>query len=358
MKAIWFPLASFFLLTAGAPVHAGAVSSKLGVVLPYTGTYYDPNQSGSGLTVDVGPGGMLFLVFETYDQAGNQVNLIAQPSYVPSSEAALESGGIIGGATTSFYQAANGQCPGCAYRAPTLTAASVTANFVWASPRHVTMTFGSYTYHFQAGNFESKDDEEFVPGTWAVSFVNDNSVYPGEGPEYQNALPTELAVMRIAPAPFTMAQMTLDPASSSDVKLPPANAHLYTLQCAGNQMGADETACNTTELIWTNVVPGSQRNAIPLGTAKAVIWYDAATAAAGMDIYQQGANGSVVVGPADFHGELYITPDTLQVHLQAQGPPGVAAVTDGTEGIALTFTRLPSSAVRDCYDYPSSTPCQ
>lgn len=358
MKAIWFPLATLFALAAGATAHASTVSDKLGVILPYTGTYYDPNQSGSGLTVDVGPGGLLFIVFETYDQAGNQVNLIAQPIYVPSGEAALESGGTIGSVTTSFYQAANGQCPGCAYRAPTLTVSPVTANFVWASPRHVTMTFGSHIYHFGAVNFESKDDEEFLPGTWTLSFVNDNSVYPGEGPEYQITLPTELAVMRIAPAAFTTAQMTLDPASSSDVTLPPANAHLYTLQCAGNQMGVDDTACNTTELIWTNVVRGSQSNPIPLGTAKAMIWYDTATATAGMDIYQQAANGSVVIGPADFHGELYVTPSTLQVHLQAQGPPGVAAVTDGIEGIALTFTRLPPSAVRDCYDYVSSRPCQ
>ena len=358
MKSSSLRFAIFPLLLIGSFANAGMTSNKLGTIQPYTGMYFDPTQSGSGLNVDVGPGGMLFMTFETYDQAGNQVNLITQPTYVPSSEVDLESSGVIGHATATFYQATNGQCPGCPYRSPTLTATPLTADFVWNSPRHVTMTFGAFTYHFDATNYEGKDDEEFLPGTWSLSFVNDDSVYPGAGAQTQNTLPTELAVMQIAPAAFTMAQVRLDPASSADVRLPPPSAHLYTLQCAGNQTGADEVACNSIELIFTNVVPGSQREPIPRGTAKALIWYDTASAVGGMDIYQQNADGSVVIGPANFHGQIYIAPYTLQVHLQAQGPVHVAAVIDGTEGSALTFTRLPSTAVRDCFDYPAVGACQ
>ena len=336
---------------------AAVVSSKLGSILPYPGMYYDPNQSGSGLDVDIGPGGMLFVTFETYDQAGNQVNLITQPAYVPSSEGLLIASGTIGTANATFYQTRNGQCPGCTYRAPVVTASPLTANFVWSSPRHVTMTFGAYTYHFNAANYEGKDDEEFVPGTWSVAWINDDSVYRGQGPQYQNTLPAEQAIMRIAPAPFSITQLSLDPGSSSDIKLPPPDAHLYTLQCTGNQDGADDAACNATELVWTNAIPGSQHQPIPRGTAKALIWYDPASATAGFEIYQQSASGIAVIGPANFHGQIYIAPNTLQTHLIQQGPPGVAAVTDGTVGVAMTFTRLPATAVRDCFDYPSSTPC-
>src|SRR5450432_3500509 len=99
MKSSSLRFAIFLLLLIGSFAHAGVTSSKLGTIQPYTGMYFDPTQSGSGLNVDVGPGGMLFMTFETYDQAGNQVNLITQPNYVPSSEVDLDSNGIIGRAT-------------------------------------------------------------------------------------------------------------------------------------------------------------------------------------------------------------------------------------------------------------------
>lgn len=343
------------LLTPCATQAAGIISDQLGSIQPYTGMYYDPNQSGSGLNVDLGPGGMLFMTFETYDAAGSQVNLITQPSYQPSSEADLIASGVIGKANATFYQASNGQCPGCDYRAPVLTATPLTADFVWADPRHVTMTFGAYTYHFAAANYEGKDDEEFLAGTFALSFVNDDSVYAGA--PASGLLATELAIVHIAAAPFTTTQLVRDPSSSPDVALPPSGAHLYTLDCAGSQYGVDDGACNSTELILTNVVPGSQHQQIPRGTAKAMLWYDPASASAGMDIYQVGSDGSIRIGPANLHGRVYITPTALQTHLQAQGPAHVAAVTDGYVAIALTFTRLPAKAVRDCYDYPA-TVCQ
>ena len=170
---------AMILLAACGIAHGAAISTRLGTIQPYLGMYYDPAQSGSGLNVDIGPGGLLFLTFETYDAAGNQVNLIAQPRYAPGSETDLIAGGAIGRASAMFYQASNGQCPGCAYRAPVLTPTTLSADFVWSSPRRVTMTFGSYTYQFQAANYEGRDDEAFVPGTFALSFANDDSVYPG-----------------------------------------------------------------------------------------------------------------------------------------------------------------------------------
>ena len=343
----------FALLTsASAPA---AVSTQLGVIWPYPGMYFDPNQAGSGLYVDYGPSGALFMTFETYDAAGNQVNLIAQPTYQPSSETDLIASGVIGKTSATFYQASNGQCPGCAYRAPVLTPTSLAADFTWSDPRHVAMTFGAYTYHLQAANYEGKDDEEFVPGTYALGFVNDDSVYPG-APK-TNVLATELAIVRIAPAPFGATQLVRDPASSADIQLPPAGAHLYTMECAGNQSGADDNACNSTLLIFTNAVPGSQRQSIPRGTAKALVWFDPGSGGAGFDLYQTPADGSIQIGPANLHGRVYITPGSLRTHLQAQAPPHIAAVTDGFVAIALTFTRLPDNAVRDCYDYPASV-CQ
>jgi hypothetical protein len=355
MKIALCAVVAVLAIATGTCAHAAAISSSLGAIQPYTGLYSDPNQSGSGLSVDIGPGGMLFVQFATYDAAGNQVNYLAQPTYVPSSETVLTTTGVIGTATSQMYQVTNGQCPGCPYRAPTVTGLPINPTFTWATPRHVTMSFNGSTYDLFALNYEGRDDEEFLPGTWALSFVNDDSVYPGA--TSNGTLATELAIVQIASAPFTVAQLSRDPASSADVQLPPADAHLYTVQCAGTQSGADDAACNSFELILTNAVPGSQRQAIPRGTAKALVWYDPATASAGFDVYQQPATG-IVIGPANFHGRVYITPNTLQTHLQAQGPPHVAAVIDGTVGAALTFARLPAAAVRDCYDYPATKPCQ
>ncbi len=350
MKITTVMLTLTFLLGCTA-AHPAAVSSKLGIIQPYKGTYYDPNQSGSGMQFDVGPSGNTFIAFQTYDEAGNQVNYLTQPLYRPSSEADLIAGKGIGTASGTFYQASDGQCPGCAYRPPVLTITSVQANFVWADPRHVTMTFGTSAFHFVAGNFEGKDDGEFLAGTWSVALLNDNSVYPGEGPQYQTTLPTALSIMQVAPAPFTMAQLTRDPSSSADIQLPPGTAQLFVLKCVGNQDGADDGACNEIELIWTNAVPGSQHGNIARGSAQALLWYDSASSTGGVDIYRPQTDGSAIIGPANFHGQLFVQPDLMQAHLVAMGPPRVAAVTDGTDGIALTFTRLPATTVRDCYDY-------
>ena len=355
MKSTSYATVAAILMFACACLHGAAISGQLGTIGPYTGMYYDPTQAGSGLNVDVGPGGMLFITFETYDAAGNQVNLITQPTYAPSTEADLITSGVIGRASATFYQASGGQCPGCAYRPAQLTPTTLTADFVWNSPRHVTMTFGAYTYHFDATNYEGRDDEEFLAGTWALAFVNDDSVYAGE--PATGKLATELAIVTIAAAPFGMAQLVRDPASSADVQLPPAGAHLYTIDCTGSQFGSDDGACNSFLLILTNAVPGSQRQPIPRGTAKALLWYDPAGVAAGMDVYQTGSDGSIHIGPANFHGRVYISPNQLQTHLVQQGPAHVAAVTDGIDAVALTFTRLPANATRDCFDYPAAV-CQ
>ncbi len=352
-------LVASMVMSAGCVAHAGTISTRLGSIQPYAGMYYDPNQSGSGLSVDIGPGGMLFLQFATYDANGNQVNYIVQPIFQPSSETQLDASGIIGTATASpFYQALNGQCPGCAFRASTVSATPIMPAFTWTTPRHVDMSFplngATYTYHFQAANYEGKTDEEFVPGTYTVSFVNDDSVYPGAGAKTQTTLPSDLAVMTVAPASFDVSKIALDPKSSADLVLPPPTAHLYTLQCAGSQDGADDNACFSVEMIFNNAAPGSQTQQSPLNTERGLLWYDPTSATTGMELYRLDANGNPVIGPANFHGHLYITPAMLQTHLKALGPAGVTALIDGTIGAALTFTRLPQSSVRDCYDYPAT----
>lgn len=340
--------------------NAGTISTRLGTIQPFAGIYYDPNQSGSGLSVDIGPSGKMFLEFATYDANGGQVNYFAVPDYTPSSEAQLDSTGIIGTASAPFFQALNGQCPGCAYRAQTETTTPIVPTFTWTAPRHVDMSFPlngtTYTYHFQAANYESQTDEEFVAGTYTLSFVNDDSVYPGAGPQTQTTLATDIAVMTVATASFGTNQLSLDPASSADVTLPPATAHLYTLQCAGNQSGADDNACFSIEMIFNNAAPGSRSQQIPVGTERGLLWYDPASATAAMELYRLDANGNPVMGPANFHGRLYISPGMLQTHLKALGPPEATALTDGTIAASLVFTRLPASAVRDCYDY-SPTSC-
>jgi hypothetical protein len=85
------PLFAIALLTGCTTAHPAPVSTKLGIIEPYKGVYYDPQQSGSGLEVDLGPNGRMFMTFETYDQAGSQVNLITQPTYMPSAETDLQS---------------------------------------------------------------------------------------------------------------------------------------------------------------------------------------------------------------------------------------------------------------------------
>jgi hypothetical protein len=346
------------LLLLSTLANAQYVSTRLGTIEPYRGMYYDRNQSGSGLSVDIGPGGMLFLQFATYDSAGSQVNYITQPNFVPTSEAQRAATGVIGTATDQMYAVTNGQCPGCPYTEPQIHLPNLTPTFTWTRPRHVDMTFQqngqTYTYHFDAGNYEGKNDEEFLPGTFAISVVYDSSAYPNGGGTH-GMLATGLDLVKVVPASFS--SVTAAPgADPSSVMLPPAGASLYVLQC-GQVVGTPTNAATKPCQLLPNAFSSAANDATGTLTQETLLWFDPATGTAGMET----VNTDGTVGLATVAGDLYITPGSLTAHLGVEGsnPAGSTWYKDGMIWLGVTLTRLPDPAVRDCFSMnPTPTSSQ
>ncbi|MBS0557125.1 MAG: hypothetical protein JSR27_06895 [Proteobacteria bacterium] len=338
-------LLSLVLLSTAA--QAQYVSTRLGTIEPYRGMYYDRNQSGSGLSVDVGPSGLMFLQFATYDAAGNQVNYITQPNFTPSDEATRAATGVIGTATAQAYYVTNGQCAGCSYKQPTINPLNLYPTFTWTRPRHVDMTFTqngqTFTYHFDAGNYEGKNDAEFLPGTFAISILTDTSAFPNGGSSYGN-LVANLDIVRVVPAPF--AKVTLAPGTDPSVPLPPAGASLYVIQC-GQVSPAPTSAGLKPCLVLPDFFAQYAINAANPPSEQTLLWFDPATSAAGM----QTVNTDGTVGPVTIAGALYVSPASLTAHLGTYGnsASGSNWYQAGQIFMGVTLTRVPDPTQRYCY---------
>lgn len=343
MKSLLF-LGLLLLLSPVA--HAQYVSTRLGSIQPYRGMYYDRNQSGSGLSVDIGPGGVMFLQFATYDANGNQVNYITQPVYTPSSEQARASTGVIGTATAQAYYVTNGQCAGCTYKQPTINPLNLYPTFTWTRPRHVDMSFTqngqTFTYHFDAGNYEGKTDEEFLPGTYAISVIVDTSAFPNGGVSHGN-LAADLDIMRVVPAPF--ASVSLAPGTDPSVMLPPAGAKLYVIQCA--PVTPNPTSAATPCVVQPSAFSSAANGGTNPSPQQTLLWFDPATGTAGM----QTVNTDGTVGPVTIAGDLYVTPASITAHLGTQGhsSAGSSWYQAGQIFMGVTLTRVPDPTQRDCY---------
>lgn len=339
-------LLSLVLLSTAA--QAQYVSTRLGTIEPYRGMYYDRNQSGSGLSVDVGPSGLMFLQFATYDAAGNQVNYITQPNFTPSDEATRAATGVIGTATAQAYYVTNGQCAGCSYKQPTINPLNLYPTFTWTRPRHVDMTFTqngqTFTYHFDAGNYEGKNDAEFLPGTFAISVLSDSSFAPNGGADHGMLGAVDMDIVKVVPAPFTT--VTAAPGTDPSVMLPPVGANLFVLQCPP----VVPTATSTAVLPCTNLPNGyssAANNAANPQPQQTLLWFDPATGTAGIE----AVNADGTVGQATIAGDLYVTPSTLTAHLGTQGSNanGSKWYQPGQIFLSVTLTRVPDPTVRDCY---------
>lgn len=102
--------------SASFPANPAYVDDMLGYILPYRGTYYDPQQPGTGIQIDVGADGNAFLTYYSYTQSGQPDWYILGGSYQPSDELTRWTTGVIGTMSGKFIQAFNGQCMGCPYK--------------------------------------------------------------------------------------------------------------------------------------------------------------------------------------------------------------------------------------------------
>ena len=123
-------------LAAGLVLALGSTSAF--AFTPESGYYWNPAESGSGLSIEI-QDNYVFLIGYVYDTQGRSTWV--------SSQGLLSGNAVFNGVLDSF---SNGQCIGCAYRAPTANLGSggpISLN--WATETTATLTWGGRTIPLQ-----------------------------------------------------------------------------------------------------------------------------------------------------------------------------------------------------------------
>lgn len=282
---------------------------RLGPILPWTGLYSDPAQSGSGLSVDMGLEGMMFMTFGTFDSQGRQENLLAQPLYKPTSNLERHETGVTGRATAEFFRVRNGQTPGGAWREPDYEATGLVAEFEWVAPRRATMTFGGHTYHWQANNYDGRNDGAFMEGRWAATRVQDSAPWYNPHDEggwdkpFIAGSAVILDIKRLDVAPSSFVPKDDHVVFDAELHMPKEGDELYLMTCApplGGQRHNSKVWCDRVLSAF-----GGFGGALGWETAQRVLlWYNPETGL---------AFGSGLEGKTGLRG---LTPRTVNVYIE------------------------------------------
>jgi arylsulfatase B len=154
-------LVCFFMLFAGAQAHAAQY--------PEDGWWYSPAQSGRGFLIER-QGNTMFIGAFIYAANGRPEWLVMQGSYNPSAAVA----GQIGDVALSSFSTVNGQCIGCAFVAPTLSASTQNpALITFTSNQTATLVWPGETINLQRQYWAWRDSVDQLDGNWMVTSVSD-----------------------------------------------------------------------------------------------------------------------------------------------------------------------------------------
>lgn len=331
----WFARIFVLILILGlnfayAQIVVTSQSPTLTPLSPQLGIYYDRTQPGSGLMLDMGLNGAMFVTLYTYDVEHKPTFYILQDTFAPSSESERFATGVIGKLQSPVYRSTGGQCIGCPYVGPTLTAVEEmgTAEIVWSARRAV-VHVGAQTWTMDAADFD-RPEGDLMKGTWlmALSFDPVN-------PSYGVAVYT--AVVRLSPVPaYSNLGFTHE---VPGIHMPPEGSQLYEMYCeSAGTLGTAPCRDLFTRLNFNNT------------SNSKLFWYDPSTRRAGFDLYHFLA-GYRIIGPLNIHFELFITPDKITGHGVTQGKdallePGIW--NDGDVAFSLTMVRLPEGFKGSC----------
>src|SRR5512141_2928326 len=145
-----------------------AQSAALTPVLPAHGAYFDNSKSGTGVFVDVGLNGFVFLAYFGYDALGAPTWHMIQAPWSPSTEAQRIATGVIGTLNSPLLYATGGQCITCDFTKPqTLAVEPYPVAVSWTTPRHLDLTIGNQSWHMDAVPY-GVADEQLLVGTWQL----------------------------------------------------------------------------------------------------------------------------------------------------------------------------------------------
>lgn len=201
MKAYFVSV--FIAVLLSLPLTAAAqVQGQQQPLLPDDGTYWDRDQPGTGLTVDVDPNGYIFATLFVYDRAGNPVFYNMEGFFEPAADI---SEGAIGSFEAELYASHGGECLGsdCSYASPERSMTGMHAHITWTTARHASLSiggamWGDQTWDLRAGEY-TVADKDLIAGTWSATFtLFPNAVPPVVDPPRPYAM-SYLAILDIQP---------------------------------------------------------------------------------------------------------------------------------------------------------------
>jgi hypothetical protein len=313
---------------AGAAI-AGPItkqSASLTPLLPARAAYYDSAKAGTGVAVDVGLDGFVFLTYYGYDEIGAPTWHSIQGQWTPATEAQRISTGVIGTLDQPLLYASGGQCITCDFtRYPKLVAEAYPVTVSWTSPRHLDLTIGNQSWHMDAVQYGIAD-AQLLAGTWQLTISWDGGADANAG----DGVPARAQIVTIAPgkvfgAPPIPTSVSLDPGADPAIVLPPAGSDYYRIAtstpCQGGPVQIGTYGAAFAD-IFSAVKLSSLFANSPTQYLAPMLWYDAGAGRGGLDVVTQAMGVDTVplgLGPNNVHFDVYVEPDRVVGHGVVQG---------------------------------------
>jgi hypothetical protein len=333
-------------------------SSALTPILPARGAYFDSSKSGTGVAVDVGLNGFIFLTYYGYDTLGAPTWYSIQGQWTPNSEAQRLATGVIGTLNSPLLYASGGQCITCDFTTgPTLSIAPYSVAVSWTSPRHLDLTIGNEHWHMAAIQYGTSDDQ-LLAGTWQLTISWDGGAQANAG---NGGVAARTQIVKVEPGfPFPAVEGVIvmpDPNIDPSIALPPPGSNYYPVDQSTTCPTGGPTPRIFYGAAFSDIFHATQMSALfsdyPSGEWSApMLWYNAAQGRGGLDVVTQAMGVDTVplaLGPNNIHFDLYVEPDRVVGHgfVQGQNLIGVPAGfwQPDTVALNLVMERLPDGLV-------------
>ena len=357
-------------LAAGA--NAAPITSQsaaLTPALPARGAYYDSSKSGTGVFVDVGLRGFVFLAYYGYDSLGAPTWHTIQAQWSPSTEAQRMAKGVIGTLNSPLLYATGGQCITCDFtQPPTLVVEPYPVTVSWTTPRHLDLTIGNESWHMDAVQY-GVADEQLLAGTWQLTISWDGDT-GGNSANTDVAASTQIATILPGVAFGTLpipTMVALDANADPSIALPPSGSSYFPIKtsapCQPGPIHIGTYGAAFTD-IFSAVQMSTLFSGYPSGAQylAPMLWYEAATRRGGLDVVTRAMGVDSVplaLGPNNIHFDLYVEPDRVVGHGLVQGQnlkriPSAYWLPD-TVALNLVMERLPEvlheHSIYPCLEY-------
>ncbi|HEX6834751.1 MAG TPA: hypothetical protein VF132_14530 [Rudaea sp.] len=307
------------LACALAPVHAASGDGPaLTALLPARAIYYDVGKPGTGVAVDVGRDGDVFLAYFGYDELGAPTWYSLQSRWAPNTEAQRIATGRIGALAGPLLAAHGGQCITCDFTGKPTVAPALSATAQWSTPRHLDLTIGDESWSMDAVAF-GPDDAHLLTGTWSLTIGWNGGDTGNIAARTQILTLAEGVAFDTLPIPTYVVR---DPAADPAIALPPPGSIDFAASSAGTCAPGPVREDNYGAA-FTDLLGALQTSSAFAGYPDAAVfpaplfWYDPASRRGGLDIATRAMGVDTVsyaLGPNSVHFDLYVEPDRIVGH--------------------------------------------